>query len=41
MITRRLPLADAVKEALAGGIVHATAVTALCRAAHELNVLRL
>jgi ADP-ribose pyrophosphatase len=41
MITRRLPLADAVKEALAGGIVHATAVTALCRAAHELKVLRL
>jgi len=39
MITRRLPLADAVKEALGGGIVHATAVSALCRAAHALKRL--
>jgi 8-oxo-dGDP phosphatase len=39
MITRRLPLAEAVEEALAGGIAHATAVSALCRAAWRLGRL--
>jgi len=39
MITRRLPLADAVEEALGGGIAHATAVSALVRAAHSLQLL--
>lgn len=39
MIIRRLPLAEAVAEALAGGIVHATAVAALCRAAHVVGAL--
>ena len=39
MITRRLPLADALAEALEGGIAHATAVSALCRAARALGRL--
>jgi len=39
MIIRRLPLSEAVAEALAGGIAHATAVAALCRAARALGAL--
>jgi hypothetical protein len=39
MITRRLPLAEAVAEAQAGGIVHATAVAALCLAAGARGAL--
>ena len=39
MITRRLPLAQALDEALEGGIAHATAVAALCRAARVLGRL--
>ncbi len=39
MITRRLPLADAVEEALSGGIAHATAVSALCLTARALGSL--
>ncbi len=38
MITRRLPLAEAVAEALEGGIVHAGSVGALCRAAWRLRL---
>lgn len=41
MITRRLPLREAVTEALGGGIAHATAAAALCRAAARLNLLTL
>jgi 8-oxo-dGDP phosphatase len=40
MITRRLPLAEAVTEALEGGIAHATAASALCLAAYALRLLR-
>lgn len=36
MITRRLPLAEAVEQALGGGIQHATAVSALCLAARAV-----
>jgi len=39
LITRRLPLAEALTEALEGGIAHATAVSALCRAAYALKLL--
>ena len=39
MVALRLPLADAVEEALGGGIAHATAVSALVRAAHSLQLL--
>lgn len=39
MITRRLPLMEAVDEALTGGIKHATAASALCRAARRLGLL--
>lgn len=37
MIVRRLPLSEAVEEALGGGIEHATAIAALLRAAHRLG----
>ena len=39
LITRRLPLAEALTEALEGGMAHATAVSALCRAAYALKLL--
>ena len=39
MITRRLPLVDALEEALGDGIAHATAVSALCRAARAVGRL--
>lgn len=39
MIARRLPLTEALGEALGGGILHATAVSALCRAGRVLGLL--
>jgi 8-oxo-dGDP phosphatase len=39
MITRRLPLREAVDVALGGGIHHATAASALCRAARHVGLL--
>lgn len=41
MIVRRLPLRDAVGQALGGGVMHATAAAALCRAAARLGLLAL
>lgn len=39
MITRRLPLAEAVEAALGGGVLHATALSALCRAGRALGLI--
>lgn len=39
MVARRLPLQEALDEALGGGIAHATAVAALARAARELGLI--
>lgn len=41
MITLRLPLREAVQEALEGRIAHATAASALCRAAARTGILTL
>lgn len=38
MVVRRLPFAEALEEALNGGIMHATAVAALARAARALGL---
>jgi ADP-ribose pyrophosphatase len=37
MIVRRLPLAEALEEALTGAIIHAPSIATLCRAANRLK----
>ncbi len=39
MVARRLPLADALDEALTGGVMHATAVAVLARAGRVLGLI--